>query len=277
VFWNGAYYSTRGGVWLIQVTPRLQGRALNWAGTHSSLTSSPVQSSPVNCCWPFQQSRSWFQAPSGPMTIFLFFARLLRVLKRGGGLTTTGHPSTGGDSTAHTHTLSLTHPDWLTLTLSTHCNQVTSLVCARYIASGRTAQKTPSPTIILLLRVYSLPSNGSFVWWRRASVYCAMASNGWRLLLSYSVMSQYYPSSLGVGAEKPTVTSSLQVEFLARDLPYTNEYYLLHGDIRLCIVSLDRAHQNVISSFAWGPQVCTVYMCDPLKLRLPAVHKVRYS
>jgi hypothetical protein len=45
------------------------------------------------------------------MTILLFFRRLLRVLKWGllfegrRGLTTTGHsPSSGGDSTVHTHT-----------------------------------------------------------------------------------------------------------------------------------------------------------------------------
>jgi hypothetical protein len=40
--------------------------------------SSPVQSSPVQliAASPSQHSRSWFRAPSGPMTIFLFFPYL---------------------------------------------------------------------------------------------------------------------------------------------------------------------------------------------------------
>jgi hypothetical protein len=51
---------------------------------------------------PRQYSKSWFRDRSRPMTIFLFFPRLLRILKWGllfdekRGLTTTGHfPSNG--------------------------------------------------------------------------------------------------------------------------------------------------------------------------------------
>jgi hypothetical protein len=35
--------------------------------------SRPVQSSPLNAAGPRQHNRSWFRAPSGPMTILLRF------------------------------------------------------------------------------------------------------------------------------------------------------------------------------------------------------------
>jgi hypothetical protein len=65
---------------------------------------------------PRQHSKYWFRVPSGPMTIFLFFPRRLRVLKwsllfdERGGLTTTGHaPLLGVNRTARarTHTFLL--------------------------------------------------------------------------------------------------------------------------------------------------------------------------
>jgi hypothetical protein len=64
-----------------------------------------------------------------------------------------------------------------------------------HVALGLTAQEnTLSPTVLLLMLIYSLCSNGSLVRWRNSMFSVAFPGNGWRLLLSYSVMSQYLPS-----------------------------------------------------------------------------------
>jgi hypothetical protein len=57
----------------------------------------------------------------------------------------------------------------LTLTLD---SLTTCFAGPHYIALGRTAQKTLSPTVLLLLWVYSLPSNGSLVSWYTVCLLC---------------------------------------------------------------------------------------------------------
>jgi hypothetical protein len=95
-------------------------------------------------------------------------------------------------------------------------------VGARYIASDRRAYKTPPPTALLLLRVYSLPSNSSLVWWRKSVFTVPLSSNGWRLLQNYSVMSQYIlflncpPEAQALQCAVPTFNESYKI--LYRDI-----------------------------------------------------------
>jgi hypothetical protein len=64
----------------------------------------------VNCCWPHQHSQCWFQVPSEPMSLLLFFSRLLDALKLGllfneRSRTTAGHsPSIGSNFSRHSLT-----------------------------------------------------------------------------------------------------------------------------------------------------------------------------
>jgi hypothetical protein len=75
-------------------------------------TECETNHSPLSSTWrpdlsvvasPSQQCRHWFQAQLGPITIFLVFSRLLRILKLGlllcerRGLTSTGNSSMGSD------------------------------------------------------------------------------------------------------------------------------------------------------------------------------------
>jgi hypothetical protein len=58
------------------------------------------------------------------------------------------------------------------------------------LGSDRTER--PSPTVLLLLYVYSLPRNASLVWWHKSMFTVPLRSNGWSLLLGYSVVTMFY-------------------------------------------------------------------------------------
>jgi hypothetical protein len=106
----------------------------------------PVQSSPVNCCWPYSVQSFLVSAPSGPMTIILFFPDLWGLLfEERRGLATAGHsPSTGGESAGARSDSLLHFPSYL------YCHILRSLLCPRhYINSARTALKT-FPTVPLV-------------------------------------------------------------------------------------------------------------------------------
>jgi hypothetical protein len=88
---------------------------------------------------------------------------------------------------------------------------------SRYIASGRTAKKI---VLLLTLCVYSLPIHGSLVWWYKSVFTVPLPDSGWRLLLSYSVMSQWKESSSSsasgelVSPFSPQTSSHLIIFFL---------------------------------------------------------------
>jgi hypothetical protein len=84
------------------------------------------------------------------------------------------------------------------LVSSTHLGHKTRflLLCSvgsRYIASGWAAQETQFPKLLLLLPLCFLPNNGLLVWWHKGVFTVPLLIIGWRLLLSYSVMSHYWP------------------------------------------------------------------------------------
>jgi hypothetical protein len=130
------------------------------------------------CCWPLPAQSFFGPSPLGLATIFycLTFETSLFVAS----YDSQGH---GGGIRSRLHT-------GISLCFSS----------PHYIAFCRTTQKTRSPTVLLLLRVYSLPMNGSLVWWVNNLFTVPLPRNGRRLSLSYrschNMMSYYAWSDL---------------------------------------------------------------------------------
>jgi hypothetical protein len=74
------------------------------------------------------------------------------------------------------------HPCWMAAG-----SQLTFHAGPRCVPSG-----APSPTFLLLLHVYLLPSSGLLFWWHRSTFTVPLPSSGWRLLLNYPVMSHCF-------------------------------------------------------------------------------------
>jgi hypothetical protein len=69
------------------------------------------------------------------------------------------------------------------------------LRCFSLYSLGSDRKEKKWPPVLLMLRVYSLPINDSLVWWYKSVFTVSLPDSGWRLLLTYSVMSQRKESS----------------------------------------------------------------------------------